>query len=224
MTLVYLSNLKINSSKKYYKSLTNTSTIIPEFKVLIIDNYDSFTFNLYQLVGELNSKAVVYKNDEISIEDIIKIAPSHIIISPGPGSVLNKVDFGICEKVILKFMKNVPILGVCLGHQGIIKALGGKIMNAPEIMHGKTSQIEHYNNTLYKNVIPPFTAMRYHSLCSSESNFPKELTVTARSIDDNIIMGVEHCQHPLHGIQFHPESFMTDYGRKILHNFLLLCG
>ncbi len=193
-------------------------------KVLIIDNYDSFTFNLYQLIGELKGSPVVYKNDEISIDDIKKNSPSHIIISPGPGTVLNDHDFGICEDVIFHFMKKTPILGVCLGHQGIIKALGGKIINAPKIMHGKTSLIEHYNTALYNNVDTPFTAMRYHSLCASEYNFPDELIITAKSTDDNIIMGVEHCQYPLHGIQFHPESFMTDFGRKIIHNFLSLCG
>ncbi len=193
-------------------------------KTLIIDNYDSFTYNLYQLIGSLKGNPVVYKNDGIDIKKIEELNPTHIVISPGPGTVENPDDFGVCEKTILRFMGEKPLLGVCLGHQGIIKALGGTIETAPQIMHGKQSPIKHDESLLFKNVPNPFTAMRYHSLCGSPDNFPEQLKITAVSLDDNVIMGIEHCQFQLFGIQFHPESFMTDAGRQIILNFLSQCG
>lgn len=150
--------------------------------------------------------------------------PSHIIISPGPGTVNNPDDFGICEKTIQHFMEKIPLLGVCLGHQGIIKTFGGKIETAPQIMHGKQSLIHHDESALFKNVPSPFPAMRYHSLCGSREHLPAELKITAVSEKDDVIMAIEHCQFKLFGIQFHPESFMTNAGRQIILNFLSLCG
>jgi anthranilate synthase component 2 len=189
-------------------------------KTIIIDNYDSFTYNLYQYLGELNGNPIVLINDRITHENILDIEPSHIVISPGPGTVENPNDFGNCEEIILRFMNNIPILGVCLGHQGIVKALGGKIEPAPKIMHGKTSLIEHNGSRILNNLPNPFTAMRYHSLCVSDENFPKDLKITAKVKKENTIMAVEHCTYPLFGIQFHPESFKTDSGKLILKNFL----
>lgn len=189
-------------------------------KTLIIDNFDSFTYNLYQSVGELKGNPVIYKNNGINLEKIAQLKPTHIIISPGPGTVENRQDFGICRDVILKFGTSTPLLGVCLGHQGIIHAFGGKIEHAPKIMHGKQSLIEHDNSNLFKNVTNPFTAMRYHSLCGSSKDFPHDLTVTARVRDEKTIMGTQHVKFPIFGIQFHPESFGTPEGKKILKNFL----
>lgn len=189
-------------------------------KTLIIDNYDSFTYNLYQLFGQLKANPMVFQHDRLSLEQITELDPTHIVISPGPGTVENTKDFGICEKVILEFMSTKPILGVCLGHQGIAKALGGSIEPAPHIMHGKQSLIEHNGKNIFKGVTSPFKAMRYHSLCVSPKNLPEQLIVTAHSTKDNVIMALEHCQYPLFGIQFHPESFGTPQGQKILSNFL----
>jgi len=194
-------------------------------KTLIIDNYDSFTYNLYQYFAELKANPVVFANDKITIEQIQKLKPSHIVISPGPGTVENPKDFGICEQTILKFGPKIPLLGVCLGHQGIAKAFGAKIEHAEQIMHGKTSQIEHNGQGIFANVPNPFTAMRYHSLCVSPKNFPKELTITARVHsekpgEEGTIMALQHNKYPIFGIQFHPESFETPEGKLILKNFL----
>mgnify|MGYP002621472642 FL=1 len=189
-------------------------------KTLIIDNYDSFTYNLAQYFGELDAHPIVHTNNSLTVEKINSIDPTHIVISPGPGTVEKPEDFGICEKVILQYMNSIPILGVCLGHQGIAKALGGKIQPAPTIMHGKQSTIEHTNKGIFKNVQSPLTAMRYHSLCIDETSFPAELTITARAQDDNTIQAIQHDTYPLFGIQFHPESFGTPEGKTILSNFL----
>ncbi|MCA9374531.1 aminodeoxychorismate/anthranilate synthase component II [Candidatus Peregrinibacteria bacterium] len=189
-------------------------------KTLIIDNYDSFTYNLAQYFGELNANPVVHTNDSLSVEKINSIDPTHIVISPGPGTVEKSEDFGICEQAILTYMDKLPILGVCLGHQGIAKALGGKITSAPTIMHGKKSIIEHTNEGIFQNIKNPFTAMRYHSLCIDETSLPSELTITARAQDDNTIQAIQHDTYPLFGIQFHPESFGTPEGKTILSNFL----
>lgn len=192
-------------------------------KTLIIDNYDSFTYNLYQYLGELGGNPVVYKNNELSIEKIADMEATHIVISPGPGTVENPQDFGVCEKVILEYMDKMPILGVCLGHQGIARALGGKIEQAPQIMHGKRSDIEHSGEGILREVPNPFSAMRYHSLCVSKQQFPAELKITARARKEGTIMAIQHSQYPLFGIQFHPESFGTSEGKKIIRNFLSLC-
>lgn len=189
-------------------------------KTLIIDNYDSFTYNLYQYIGELGGNPTVKLNDKISIEEIKKLSPTHIIISPGPGTAEKTEDFGICREVITKLGHSTPLLGVCLGHQGIIRAFGGKIEPAPKIMHGKQSLIDHDGSGLFHDVKNPFLAMRYHSLCGSRENFPKELRIDAWIKEDKTIMGIKHINFPIFGIQFHPESFATPEGKKILSNFL----
>jgi len=189
-------------------------------KTLILDNYDSFTFNLFQLIAELHGNPVVFKNNELDLAAIKSLHPSHIVISPGPGTVENPQDFGICHEVILKLGGKIPLLGVCLGHQGIWKAFGGTIETAPTIMHGKQSLIEHAVSKLFQKIPNPFTAMRYHSLMASPKNPPPELKITAWSKDENVIMAIEHSKDPIFGIQFHPESFATLYGQQILQNFL----
>lgn len=186
---------------------------------LIIDNYDSFTYNLYQYIGELKGRPVIYRNDKITIPEIKKLKPTHIIISPGPGTPENKKYFGVCIDVILKLGKKTPLLGVCLGHQGICYAFGGKIEKAPKIIHGKTSKITHNSKGIFKGIENPLIGMRYHSLIASHKNFPKELEITAKTTD-GIIMALQHKKYPIFGIQFHPESIGTPAGKKILKNFL----
>mgnify|MGYP001609233897 FL=1 len=195
-------------------------------KTLLIDNYDSFTYNLYQYLGELGANPIVFRNDEISLGEVIDFEPTHIVFSPGPGTVERAKDFGICEKIItqldlhnIKGMQ-VPLLGVCLGHQGIIAHFGGKIEHAPEIIHGKRSQIVHDGSSaLFKNIPREFEAMRYHSLIGTE--IPKQLRVTSIVKDNpSIILSVENTDKLLFGIQFHPESIGTPEGKKILKNFL----
>ena len=189
-------------------------------KTLIIDNYDSFTYNLYKYFAELKAGPVVFQNDRITLKEIGKLNPTHIVISPGPGTVENPEDFGICREVILECGPKIPLLGVCLGHQGIAHAFGASIEHAPTIVHGKTSEIKHDGKAIFKGVSNPFTAMRYHSLCVSEKKFPKELTITARTVKDGTIMALQHGKYPIFGIQFHPESFGTSEGKTILKNFL----
>ena len=189
-------------------------------KTLIIDNYDSFTYNLYQYFAELQANPVVYTNDKITLKDIQKINPSHIVISPGPGTVENPADFGICKDVILTLGPKIPLLGVCLGHQGIAYAFGGTIEHAPVIMHGKTSKIDHNGTGLFKGIPNPMTVMRYHSLCVSGKKLPPELEITAKDQVEGTIMGIQHKTYPIYGIQFHPESFATVEGKQLLQNFL----
>lgn len=189
-------------------------------KTLIIDNYDSFTYNLYQYFAELKANPTVKTNDSVTVKEIERLNPTHIVISPGPGTVENPEDFGVCKDVILKLGPKIPLLGVCLGHQGVAHAFGGTIGHAPQIMHGKTSVIEHDQKSIFKGIPNPFTAMRYHSLCVSPKNFPKELTITARAKGEGTIMALQHSQFPIFGIQFHPESFGTEHGKQILKNFL----
>lgn len=191
-------------------------------KTLIIDNYDSFTYNLFQYIAELRGNPVVYKHNQIDVEKVADINPTHIVISPGPGTVEKSEDFGACEKIILQYMDKTPILGVCLGHQGIAKALGGSIKPSTQIMHGKQSPIEHEEKGILKGLKSPFMAMRYHSLCINEENLPAELHVTARVKDESTIMAIQHYQYPLFGVQFHPESFGTPEGKKIVQNFLTI--
>lgn len=187
-------------------------------KVLILDNYDSFTFNLYQIVAELGGNPVVRKNDEIFVDD-----PTHIIISPGPGTPNHKKDIGNCEKIIKKYIGKIPILGVCLGHQIIAHMYGGRIINAQEVVHGKTSKIVTGESSgIFKGLPKEIDAMRYHSLIVDEKTFPRELRITARTKKDNLIMAFEHSHYALFGIQFHPESFATKYGKKIVENFILM--
>lgn len=191
-------------------------------KILVIDNYDSFTYNLAQLLGELKTEPIVIRNDMITLQEIEKMNPDAIVISPGPGHPANKRDFGVCSEVITKLGPKIPILGVCLGHQGIVHVYGGKVVHAKKFRHGKTSNIEHSNSDIFEGVSNPFRATRYHSLVAQPDTIPECLEVTARSEDDGEIMGIKHKEYLIIGVQFHPESVLTDDGRKILTNFLKL--
>lgn len=191
-------------------------------KFLILDNYDSFVYNLAQIFGELNIIINVVRNDQITLKKIKLNNYDAIIISPGPGTVENKKDFGICNQVIYNIGKSIPILGICLGHQGIIKCFGGQINIAKNILHGKTSVIEHYNDPIFNDVSNPFNGTRYNSLIGNKTQIPNTLKIIARSKDDDEIMGISHRKLLIKGIQFHPESIMTTEGRKILKNFVLL--
>ena len=186
--------------------------------ILVIDNYDSFTYNLVQYVGETSSNIKVVRNDEISLADIEPLNLSHIIISPGPG---RPTDAGISLDVVKAFYDRLPILGVCLGHQVIGEAFGGKISYAKDIMHGKVSPIYHDGKGIYEGIETPFNATRYHSLIIDKKDFPrKELRVTSK-LKDGTIMGVQHTKFPVVGIQFHPESILTQHGKKLIKNFLI---
>ena len=189
-------------------------------KFLIIDNYDSFVYNLAQRLGELGVSSDVIRNDKITISQIKEKSYDAIVISPGPGTPEDKRYFGICKSVILELGQETPILGVCLGHQGIIDCFGGKVTNAANIRHGKTSQIKHYDDSLFKGVKNPFRATRYHSLVGEKTIIPDSLKITAVAEDDGEIMGVSHKEFFIEGVQFHPESIMTDEGKKILKNFI----
>lgn len=186
--------------------------------ILMIDNYDSFTYNLVQYFGELGANIKIYRNDVISVEDIAKMRPKKIVISPGPG---RPEGAGISVEIIHSFAGKIPILGVCLGHQCIGHAYGGKIIQAKKLMHGKTSMIRHNNKDIFKDIENPFEATRYHSLVIEKKTTPKCLEVTARTSDGEI-MGIHHKDYPLWGVQFHPESILTVEGKKILKNFLKL--
>ena len=189
-------------------------------KFLIIDNYDSFVYNIAQRLGELGVSSDVIRNDKITINEIKDRLYDAIVISPGPGTPEDKRYFGICKNVILELGPKIPILGVCLGHQGIIDCFGGKVINARNIRHGKTSQIKHYDDSLFKGVKNPFRATRYHSLVGNKTIIPDSLKITAVAEDDGEIMGVSHKEFLIEGVQFHPESIMTDEGKKILKNFI----
>ena len=189
-------------------------------KFLIIDNYDSFVYNIAQRLGELGVNSDVIRNDKITINEIKEKNYDAIIISPGPGTPEEKRYFGICKDVIQKLGPKLPILGICLGHQGIIDCFGGKVVNAGHVRHGKTSQIQHYNDSLFHGVKNPFSATRYHSLVGDKTIIPDSLKITAIAEDDGEIMGVSHKEYFIEGVQFHPESIMTDEGKKILENFI----
>ena len=186
--------------------------------IFVIDNYDSFTYNLVQYIGELGEAVEVYRNDELTVADILERSPDKIVISPGPGT---PDDAGVSLELIDAVKGNIPLLGVCLGHQSIGAALGGKVIRAPHIMHGKTSQVYHDCSGIFKNVDEPFVATRYHSLIVERETLPETLTVRAWT-DDGIIMGMDSEELKLYGVQFHPESIMTVEGKKIIHNFLAL--
>jgi anthranilate synthase component 2 len=189
-------------------------------KVLVIDNYDSFVYNLAQYVGELGGDPEVFRNDEITLPQVKDMAPDRIIISPGPGHPADKHYFGVCEKILLEVSPKVPTLGVCLGHQGIGTSYGARVSSASRLMHGKTSRIVHDGQGILKGVTNPFGATRYHSLAIQKDDIPAELQVTALSMDDAEIMGVRHRKYPIEGVQFHPESIMTSEGKKMIRNFL----
>ncbi len=185
--------------------------------LLVIDNYDSFTYNLVQYLGELGAEVRVVRNDVTTIDEICASAPERIVISPGPG---RPEDAGVTMDVIRRLSGRMPILGVCLGHQAIGAAFGGNVVRARAPMHGKTSTIEHDGRGVFQGIAGPFVASRYHSLVVADEGLPAELVVTARTREDHTIMGLRHRTLPVHGVQFHPESILTEEGRQILANFL----
>lgn len=186
--------------------------------ILMIDNYDSFTYNLVQYLGELGADLHVFRNDRISPSKIEELSPTHIVISPGP---CTPNEAGISMDLVRCFIGKIPILGVCLGHQAIVQALGGEIVRAPIPVHGKTSAIYHDGKTIFEKVENPFIATRYHSLIAEVESLPDCLEISAKT-EDEIVMGIRHREYPLEGIQFHPESILTIEGKKILGNFLKL--
>jgi len=188
--------------------------------LLVIDNYDSFTYNLVQYLGELGQDIRVYRNDKITLKEIESLKPEKIVISPGP---CTPKEAGISVDLIKQFAGKIPILGVCLGHQSIGYALGGEIIHAKKLMHGKTSMINHDGKTIFKNLPNPFEATRYHSLVIERESIPDELEISAET-DDGEIMGVRHKEYIIEGVQFHPESILTKVGKDLLRNFLELKG
>jgi anthranilate synthase component 2 len=188
-------------------------------RVLVVDNYDSFVYNIAQRLGELKVQPTVLRNDKITIKSIKRIDPDAIVISPGPGHPADKKYFGICTDIIAKLGPRIPILGVCLGHQGIVHAFGGKVIYAKKVRHGKTSIIQYTSGRLFDQVSNPFKATRYHSLVA-DKKIPPCLEVTATALDDDEIMGIRHRQYLIEGVQFHPESVLTKQGPKILFNFI----
>jgi len=189
-------------------------------KILVIDNYDSFVYNIAQILGELKTEPVVVRNDKITLEEVREMNPDAIVISPGPGHPADRKYFGVCTDIIRELGPEIPILGVCLGHQGIVHAFGGKVVNAKKVRHGKTSSIQYIQDGLFENVANPFRATRYHSLVAEQDSIPSCLEVTARATDDGEIMGIRHKEYLIEGVQFHPESVLTDEGRKMLQNFI----
>jgi anthranilate synthase/aminodeoxychorismate synthase-like glutamine amidotransferase len=190
--------------------------------ILVIDNYDSFTYNLVQYLGELGAEPMVRRNDEMMVDDVESLSPQAIVISPGPG---RPGDAGITVPLVQRWGSSIPVLGVCLGHQAIAEAFGGKVVTAPKLMHGKTSSIMHEGKALFRGIPSPLQVMRYHSLIVERASLPETLEVIAWSEDDNSeIHAMRHLEHPVWGVQFHPESVMTDHGKDILRNFLSLAG
>ncbi len=191
--------------------------------ILVVDNYDSFTFNLVQYIGEINPDLRVIRNDAFSVEEALALKPSHIVISPGP---CTPVEAGISVALIQKVPASIPLLGVCLGHQAIGAAFGGQVIRAPAPMHGKTATIENDGTDLFHGLPPTFTATRYHSLIVSEIGFPDELAVTATCRDTTgpLIMALRHKHRPIFGLQFHPESILTENGKRMIQNFLEMKG
>ena len=194
--------------------------------VIIIDNYDSFTFNLYQMLFEVGASNVqVFRNDEIDLAGIKDLKPQRIVLSPGPGHPGVDGDFGVCKEIIKQSDSIAcPILGVCLGHQGMVQHLGGNVIAAPQIVHGKSSSIKIMaQSPLFHGMPETFSAMRYHSLIASDQSFPEQLSIIARAEKDNLIMAIQHKSKPLYGLQFHPESIGTPLGIQILRNFIEQC-
>lgn len=187
--------------------------------VVLIDNYDSFTFNLAQYLGELGAEVCVRRNDETSLDEVAALAPTHIVISPGPG---RPEDAGITPDVIRRFGPSTPVLGVCLGHQAIGLVAGGRIVRAPRPVHGKTSLLDHDGRGLFTGLDSPLPVARYHSLVIADDPWPGDLELAGRSLDDGVVMAVRHRTWPVHGVQFHPESVMTEAGRRLLRGFLEL--
>ena len=186
--------------------------------VFVLDNYDSFTYNLVQYMGEAGAQMVIRRNDELSVDEVEALAPERILLSPGP---CTPQEAGISIGLIQRFAGRVPILVVCLGHQALGAAFGGRVVRAPQLMHGKTSAVEHDGKTIFSNIASPMTCTRYHSLIVADEGLPPELEVSARTAD-GIIMGLRHREHPVEGVQFHPESALTEDGKQLVRNFLEL--
>lgn len=189
--------------------------------ILFIDNYDSFTYNLVQYFGELTEDIKVYRNDKITLNEAIELSPKMLVISPGP---CTPKETGVCLELIKYFTGKIPIFGVCLGHQSIGHVFGGNIINAKNLMHGKTSQVSHNGNELFKSISSPFIATRYHSLVIEEKSIPDCFEILARSDDDNEIMAVKHKDYLIYGVQFHPESILTQDGKQLIKNILTIGG
>jgi len=190
--------------------------------VFVLDNYDSFTYNLVQYLGELGATVEVRRNDEVTLDEVEALHPERIVLSPGP---CTPQDAGISIEVIREFADTTPILGVCLGHQAIGAAFGGDVIRAKHLMHGKTSRVEHDGKTIFQGLSSPMTATRYHSLIVSEEKLPKDLEITAWTSDGDggrVIMGLRHRNYPVEGVQFHPESILTSEGKRLISNFLAL--
>jgi len=190
--------------------------------IFVLDNYDSFTYNLVQYLGELGAEVEVRRNDQVTVSDVALLHPERIVISPGP---CTPSDAGISVELVRHFAGKVPVLGVCLGHQAIGEAFGGKIVRARNLMHGKTSRVQHDGKTIFGGLTSPMTATRYHSLVVSEDGLPEELEISANTIDrdgERVIMGLRHRKFRVEGVQFHPESVLTDQGKKLVENFLAL--
>ena len=188
--------------------------------VFVLDNYDSFTYNLVQYLGELGAEVEVRRNDQVTVAEIEALCPERILISPGP---CTPTDAGISIELIHHFAGKLPILGVCLGHQAMGEAFGGKIVRAKNLMHGKTSRVEHDGKTIFRGLESPMTATRYHSLIVAEDSLPAELEISAHTVERDgtrVIMGLRHRRFPIEGVQFHPESVLTDQGKKLVENFL----
>ncbi|WP_342045365.1 anthranilate synthase component II [Bacillus sp. OTU530] len=185
--------------------------------ILLIDNYDSFTYNLYQLLGMCDAEVKVVRNDKITIEEIKQLEPDAIVLSPGPG---HPEDAGICVEVVQQLSPTIPILGICLGHQAMVHALGGKVVRANLVKHGKTSLLEHTGASIFQDIPKPVTVMRYHSLVAEKATLPSEFEVLATSADDGEIMAIKHHEYPLFGLQFHPESIATEDGKTMINQFL----
>ncbi len=188
--------------------------------VLVLDNYDSFTFNLVQYLGELGAELQVRRNDQVSVDDVVELRPDRIVISPGPG---HPADAGISLALIERLAPTVPMLGVCLGHQAMGHAFGGRVGRAPMPRHGKTSMVQHDGRGVFAGLAGPFEAARYHSLVVSPEDWPDALEACATAEDDGVVMALRHRTYPLHGVQFHPESVLTGEGRRLLRNFLERC-
>jgi anthranilate synthase component 2 len=186
--------------------------------VILIDNYDSFTFNLYHYLGGLGAEVAVHRNDKIAIEDVVAADPDAVVLSPGP---CTPKDAGICIDLIKRVAPKIPVMGVCLGHQAIGEAFGGHVIRAPVLVHGKLSEVKHQGRTLFRGINGAFKATRYHSLIVERATLPPDLQITAET-DDSLIMGLSHASLPVHGVQFHPESIASEHGHLILRNFLEL--
>lgn len=198
------------------------NAVILRAVIFVLDNYDSFTYNLVQYLGEMGQEVMVRRNDQVTLSDIEAMSPERILISPGP---CTPEDAGISIQLIQHFAGKVPLFGVCLGHQAMGAAFGGNVVRAKNLMHGKTSMVEHDGRTIFKNVPSPMQATRYHSLIVKEEDLPRELEVSAYTHDiggNRVIMGLRHRQYPMEGVQFHPESVLTTHGKELVRNFLAL--